>query len=91
MAIAPIIPIMADKHPKRPRDFSQAAKLVVDIASGQIEDHDLSTINESARRGGQKGGPARARKLTAEERRRIAQKAANARWKKDRPVPERTE
>jgi len=26
---------MADKHPKRPRDFSQAAKLAVDIASGR--------------------------------------------------------
>jgi hypothetical protein len=26
------------KHPKRPRDFSQAAKLVVDFASGQVED-----------------------------------------------------
>jgi hypothetical protein len=26
------------KHPKRPRDFSQAAKLVVDIAAGQVED-----------------------------------------------------
>jgi hypothetical protein len=24
-------------HRKRPRDFSQAAKLVVDIASGQFE------------------------------------------------------
>jgi hypothetical protein len=26
----------ADKHPKRPRDFSQAAKLVIDIATGQV-------------------------------------------------------
>jgi hypothetical protein len=25
------------KHPKRPRDFNQAAKLMVDIASGQVE------------------------------------------------------
>ena len=25
-------------HRKRPRDFSQAAKLVIDIATGQIED-----------------------------------------------------
>jgi hypothetical protein len=29
------------KHPKRPRDFSQAAKLVVDIASGQAEDRHI--------------------------------------------------
>jgi hypothetical protein len=26
------------EHRKRPRDFSQAAKLVVDIATGQVED-----------------------------------------------------
>jgi hypothetical protein len=25
-------------HRKRPRDFSQAAKLVIDIATGQVED-----------------------------------------------------
>ena len=31
---------MPEKHPKRPRDFSQAAKLVVDIASGQVEDRE---------------------------------------------------
>ena len=27
---------------KRPRDFSQAAKLVVDIASGEVEDREPS-------------------------------------------------
>lgn len=32
------------------------------------------------RLGGKKGGPARARKLTAERRRDIAQRAARARW-----------
>jgi len=29
-------------HRKRPRDFSQAAKMVVDIASGQVEDRPLT-------------------------------------------------
>jgi hypothetical protein len=24
------------RHPKHPRDFSQAAKLIVDIATGQV-------------------------------------------------------
>lgn len=33
------------------------------------------------RKGGLKGGPARAAKLTPEERRASAQKAAHARWK----------
>ena len=31
---------VAGKRPKRPRDFSQAAKLVVDIATGQVEDRE---------------------------------------------------
>ncbi|MCH6567879.1 MAG: hypothetical protein IH801_05860 [Nitrospinae bacterium] len=34
------------------------------------------------RLGGKKGGPARAKKLTAEQRKEIARKAARARWKK---------
>ena len=34
------------------------------------------------RLGGKKGGPARAKKLSAEKRREIAKKAARARWKK---------
>lgn len=37
------------------------------------------------RLGGQKGGKARARKLTADERSEIAAKAAKARWKRARP------
>jgi hypothetical protein len=35
------------------------------------------------RRGGLKGGKARAAKLTPEQRRKIAQKAAKARWKQE--------
>ena len=35
---------------------------------------------ELGRLGGQKGGPARARKLTPEQRAAIARKAAQARW-----------
>lgn len=37
---------------------------------------------ELGRRGGKKGGKARAKKLTAEERSEIARKAARARWGK---------
>jgi len=36
------------------------------------------------RLGGKKGGPARAKKLTSEQRKEIARKAAAARWKKHR-------
>ena len=34
------------KHPRRPRDFNQAAKLVVDIASGQVEDREPTPEEE---------------------------------------------
>jgi len=72
------------KHPKRPRDFSQAAKLVVDIASGQVEDRESTPEEEgkdpAAVALGRKGGNARASKLTARDRRRIAIDAVNTRW-----------
>lgn len=38
---------------------------------------------ELGRRGGLKGGHARAKSLTAKERKDIARKAAQARWKKN--------
>ncbi len=70
---------------KRPRDPNQLAKLIVDIATGQIED----TVSESkknpskrkGRAGGLKGGESRAKSLSADQRRKIAVKAALARWK----------
>jgi len=81
---------MADKHPKRPRDFSQAAKLVIDIASGQVEDRKPTPEEQGkdpaavslGRKGGLKGGKARSAKMTAKQRSEIAQKAAKARWSK---------
>ena len=39
-------------------------------------------MRKIAARGGRKGGPARAKKLSAEERRASASKAARARWAK---------
>jgi len=42
----------------------------------------LKVIRELGRQGGLIGGRARAKKLTAEERREIARKAARARWKR---------
>ncbi len=53
------------------------------------EEHDPKTPKNPAavalgRLGGKKGGLARAQILSANQRREIAQKAANARWKKER-------
>ena len=82
---------MPDKHPKRPRDFNQAAKLVVDIASGQVGDRKPSPDEAGkdpaavslGRRGGLKGGRARAAALSPKRRSDIARKAARRRWKHD--------
>jgi hypothetical protein len=69
----------------RPRDFNQLAKLIVDIASGDVQD-DISAKKKATsvrgRSGGLKGGKARATHLTPEQRSEIAQVAAAARWKK---------
>ena len=49
----------------------------------QIATQDLSeTAKQLGRRGGLKGGPARAKKMTAEERSESARKASQARWAK---------
>lgn len=37
------------------------------------------------RKGGKKGGPARAAAMTPQQRSESARKAVNARWKKNRP------
>jgi len=70
---------------KRPRDPNQLAKLIVGIATGEVED----TVSESKRQppskrraGGLKGGKSRALHLTPEQRQDIARLAARARWKK---------
>jgi hypothetical protein len=63
------------------KDVNQIAAEMVRSTAGL----DLNGKNPAAvalgRRGGLKGGKARAEKLSAEERKAIAQKAANARWK----------
>ena len=53
--------------PKRPRDFSQAAKFVVDVATGQAEDRPLRPEERgkdpAAAALGRKGGAARAKSI----------------------------
>jgi hypothetical protein len=75
--------------PKRPRDTSQLAKFIVDLATGEIEPPKTDEGKDPAavslgRKGGLKGGKARAKTLTAAQRAEIARLAATARWKKGR-------
>ena len=71
---------MPEKRAKRPRDPAQLAKLMIDIASGDVDD--LHPIAKQGRRGGLKGGPARSASLDPQKRQQIARKAAAARWGK---------
>ena len=77
---------MATKRLPRPRDPLQLGKLIVDIATGQVEDavedkRDPAAV-ELGRRGGAKGGKARAAAMTERQRKASARKAAQARWSK---------
>jgi len=77
---------------KRPRDPAQLAKLMIDIASGEVEDRGATPEEQGknpsrvarGKTGGPKGGKARALKLTPEQRTEIARLAARTRWKKSR-------
>jgi hypothetical protein len=70
---------------KRPRDPAQLAKLMIDIASGEVEDREPTPEeqgkNATAAALGRLGGVARAARMTREKRSQIAKKAAKSRWK----------
>ncbi|MBI3442121.1 MAG: histone H1 [Proteobacteria bacterium] len=70
------------KNPKRPRDPNQLAKSIVGIAVGDEENVKPTPSNADRRKGGLKGGKARAKALTAKQRKEIAEKAAKSRWNK---------
>jgi hypothetical protein len=80
----------------KPRDISQLARAIVEEATGELLT-DQPPQKESPQKpmphknpnavalgklGGKKGGDARTKKLTPEQRKAIAQKAALARWGK---------
>ena len=60
--------------PKRPRDTNQLAKMVVDIATGELPNDSFHKPSGKA-----KGGHARAAKLSPERRREIAMQGVAAR------------
>ena len=67
--------------PKRPRDANHLAKLIGDIATGQVKDENPDEGKSPKRvAASSKGGKARAKKLTPKKRKDIAKKAAKSRW-----------
>lgn len=82
-------PRNGNRSPKRgqgPPDPNVSAFNIVQMAIGEMEKPKEPEKNQAAvtlgRLGGLKGGKARSEKLTPEQRKEIAQIAAQARWKK---------
>ena len=69
------------KRSSKPRDVNALAARIVQEATGDVEpDRRNPHAVALGRLGGRKGGKARARQLTAAQRKDIARKAAKARW-----------
>lgn len=69
-----------DVPKKRPTDINQRAKSIIDEATAEKNPAAVYL----GRLGGLKGGKARAEKLSPQERKAIAQKAAAKRWEKSK-------
>ena len=84
------MPNRSSKRGQGPKDFNQVAWEVVQKAIGEMpkeEPPDPSKNSKAVtlgRAGGLKGGSARAKSLSPEERKKIARKAALTRWKSSR-------
>ncbi len=67
-----------------PRDPSKLAKRIIDLATGQAEPEPEDKRDPAAvalgRKGGLKGGKARAARMSKKQRSEAARKAARARW-----------
>ena len=79
---------MPDRSRKRPRDVNELAAQIVDEATSEEPLPDPDEGKDPAavalgRKGGLKGGKARAAKMTPEQRSEAARRAAKARWRKD--------
>jgi hypothetical protein len=77
-----------DRSRKRPADLNRLAASIVDDATGEPEAEAADPYEGKdpaavalGRRGGKKGGKARAANMTAEQRSEAARLAAKARWR----------
>jgi len=74
------MPNRSSSHPRNPDVNQIAASIIAQLAGEPLDGRNPAAV-ALGRRGGLKGGPARAKKLTPAKRRKIAKKAAEARWK----------
>ena len=77
------------KRSRKPRDLNRLASEIVKDATDESPPQEPDSGKDPAavelgRRGGLKGGKARAAKMTAKQRRDAARKAAAARWSRSR-------
>ncbi len=82
------MPKRSSKRKPTPQDLNLLAARIVQAATEAGEKAKDPLAVELGRRGGLKGGKARAEKLSARKRAQIAKKAALARW--SRPSPKKT-
>jgi hypothetical protein len=83
---------MPNRSSKRPRDLNSLAKFITDVATGEQSQTEILPSDSDngkdpaavalGRRGGLKGGKARAEKLTKKRLTAIGKKGATARWGK---------
>lgn len=76
---------MPERSRKRPRDVNELARQLVDEATGEAPPFDPDEGKDPAavalgRKGGLKGGKARAASMTPAARTEAARRAAQARW-----------
>jgi len=83
------------KRSRKPRDLNALAASIVDQATDEATEPDVDAEPEKdpaavalGRRGGLKGGKARAENMTAAQRTESARKAAQARWADTKPKTE---
>jgi hypothetical protein len=82
---------MSKTRPDRPRDMNQLAKRIVDLSVGEETEEQPVKREKNphavalGRLGGQRGGKARAERMTPSQRSEIARVAARSRWNKRPP------
>ena len=78
---------MSKRSSKKQKDINELSASIVEQTTSELEETSTEKNPNAValgRLGGLKGGKARAEKLTAEQRKDIAKKAANMRWGKQK-------